>query len=111
MEVRVFIPRLIRLVNKSWTFWPRFIYQRILLVLAIVIACSCICHTNYLLSVYLILGLTLVLVHSIACAVTEESLLYYERTLLYISVNGDTQDHEDLYLNGYADIQMSKKAK
>lgn len=49
--------------------------------------------------------------HSIVGAVTKESLLYYERTLLYISVNGNTQDHEDLYLNGYADIQMGKKAK
>ena len=40
--------------------------------------------------------------------VDEKSLQYYKEMLLLLSVNGDKNDEQDRYLNGYADLQLKK---
>ena len=102
------IPRIISFVNRKKQILPRLLIYRIPLCSLAVIACSSLCDANYVILNYLSLFLFLILLHSTKVVVTEETRLYYQNMLLLISLNGDDNDDEDRYLNGYADIKMKK---
>ena len=98
-------------MNKRKPIFPRFLTYRILICFSIALACSSLCNANYVILSYLSLCLFIILLHSVLVVVTEETRDYYKNMLLLISLNGDKNDDEDRYLNGYADIKMKKAWK
>ena len=65
---------------------------------------------NRLIGLYFVVCFSLVFLHSVIRVVDTKSREYYDEMLLLLSVNGDKNDEQDRYLNGYADLQL-KKAK
>ena len=105
------ILRIIAFVDNSKPFLPKLLIYRVLLCVSTILVCSSLCNANYVLLTYVFLYVFIVLLHSTLTTVTEETRIYYKKTLLLISVDGDSNDDEDRYLNGYADIKMNKAGK
>ena len=105
------IPRIISFVDRRKQILPRLLVYRLLICLSAVVACSSLCDANHVILNYLSLCLFIILLHSTMVVVTEETRIYYQNMLLLISLNGDDNDNEDRYLNGYVDIKMKRAWK
>ena len=101
--------RALLLGNRKRPFLPAFLSVRLLGAAGIIWIISLCFRVHWWLGLYLLLCAGITLLHAALRKVEDKSRDTYEESMLLISVNGDKNDEEDRYLNGYSTLHMKKQ--
>ena len=56
-----------------------------------------------------LLSSVVILLHAILKSVTKESRQYYDESMILLTVDGDTEDEYDRYLNGVGMLHLKRQ--
>ncbi|KAK8825418.1 hypothetical protein WA538_003114, partial [Blastocystis sp. DL] len=94
--------------NRKRPFLPAFLSVRLLGAVGIIWIISLCFRVHWWLGLYFLLCAGITFLHAALRKVEDKSRDTYEESMLLISVNGDKNDEEDRYLNGYSTLHIKK---